>query len=107
MPLRLPATRVRMTAPGVSPHPHPPSVPPPTNAPTVFLVVTPCSPTPSCSQLFTIHNMDFGQIKLGEAAYYCQKFTTVSPSYAWEVRGTAAEEQLRTGVIAWVAAAHL
>ncbi|KAI7836090.1 hypothetical protein COHA_010018 [Chlorella ohadii] len=37
--------------------------------------------------VFTIHNMDFGQIKLGEAAYYCQKFTTVSPSYAWEIGG--------------------
>ena len=42
---------------------------------------------PPPSQIFTIHNMDFGQIKLGEAAYYSQKFTTVSPSYAWEVRG--------------------
>ena len=37
-------------------------------------------------QVLTIHNMDFGQIKLGEAAYYSQRFTTVSPSYAWEVR---------------------
>ncbi len=44
-------------------------------------------PGPTPVQVFTIHNMDFGQIKLGEAAYYCQKFTTVSPSYAWEVRG--------------------
>ncbi|KAL4420307.1 hypothetical protein ABPG77_001397 [Micractinium sp. CCAP 211/92] len=37
--------------------------------------------------VFTIHNMDFGQIKLGEAAFYSQKFTTVSPSYAWEIGG--------------------
>lgn len=44
----------------------------------------PCAPS---RQVFTIHNMDFGQIKLGEAAFYSQKFTTVSPSYAWEVRG--------------------
>ncbi|EFN55259.1 hypothetical protein CHLNCDRAFT_134595 [Chlorella variabilis] len=37
--------------------------------------------------VLTIHNMDFGQIKLGEAAYYSQRFTTVSPSYAWEIGG--------------------
>lgn len=42
-------------------------------------------PPPRPWQVFTIHNMDFGQIKLGEAAFYSQKFTTVSPSYAWEV----------------------
>lgn len=73
-----------------------------------FSLYSPCvHPTPSSPQVFTIHNMDFGQIKLGEAAYYCQKFTTVSPSYAWEVRGTAAEEQLRTGVTVRAAVAHL
>ena len=30
--------------------------------------------------------MDFGATKLGEAAYFSQRFTTVSPTYAWEVR---------------------
>lgn len=48
----------------------------------------PTNSTPSL-QVFTIHNMDFGQQKLGEAAYFSQKFTTVSPSYAWEVRARA------------------
>jgi starch synthase len=37
--------------------------------------------------VFTIHNMNYGQKKIGEAAYYSQKFTTVSPSYAYEVGG--------------------
>ncbi|KAI8475202.1 MAG: hypothetical protein J3K34DRAFT_517637 [Monoraphidium minutum] len=37
--------------------------------------------------VFTIHNMNYGQKKIGEAAYYAQKFTTVSPSYAYEVGG--------------------
>ncbi|PSC67151.1 glycosyltransferase family 5 [Micractinium conductrix] len=37
--------------------------------------------------IFTIHNMDFGAQKLGEAAFFSQKFTTVSPSYAWEIGG--------------------
>jgi starch synthase len=31
--------------------------------------------------------MDFGQIKLGEAAFYSQRFTTVSPTYAFEISG--------------------
>ena len=35
--------------------------------------------------MFTIHNADFGLAKLGEAAYYSQRFTTVSPTYAFEV----------------------
>lgn len=35
--------------------------------------------------VFTIHNMNYGQKKISEAAYYCQKFTTVSPTYAFEV----------------------
>ena len=35
--------------------------------------------------VFTIHNLEFGEKKIGEAAYYSQRFTTVSPSYAWEV----------------------
>lgn len=37
--------------------------------------------------VFTIHNMNYGQKKITEAAYYCQKFTTVSPTYAFEVGG--------------------
>lgn len=28
-----------------------------------------------------------GQAKIGEAAYFCQKFTTVSPTYGFEVGG--------------------
>lgn len=36
--------------------------------------------------VFTIHNMNYGQKKIAEAAYYCQKFTTVSPTYAFEVK---------------------
>ena len=35
--------------------------------------------------VFTIHNLEFGQNYIGEAAYYCQRFTTVSPTYATEV----------------------
>ena len=34
--------------------------------------------------VFTIHNLNYGQRKISEAAYYCQKFTTVSPTYAYE-----------------------
>ena len=37
--------------------------------------------------VFTIHNMNYGQKKISEAAYYCQKFTTVSATYAFEVGG--------------------
>eukprot|EP00955_Chlamydomonas_euryale_P100621 365296-Chlamydomonas_euryale.AAC.29 len=37
--------------------------------------------------VFTIHNMNYGKAKLAEAAYYCQKFTTVSPTYAFEIGG--------------------
>ena len=37
--------------------------------------------------IFTIHNMNYGAAKLGEAAYYSQRFTTVSPTYAFEVGG--------------------
>lgn len=36
---------------------------------------------------FTIHNMNYGQAKLGEAAFHSQMTTTVSPSYAGEVSG--------------------
>ena len=37
--------------------------------------------------VFTIHNLNYGAPKVGEAAYYCQKLTTVSPAYAGEVAG--------------------
>ncbi|EFJ40335.1 hypothetical protein VOLCADRAFT_99865 [Volvox carteri f. nagariensis] len=37
--------------------------------------------------VFTIHNLNYGQKKIGEAAHSCQKFTTVSPTYAFEVGG--------------------
>lgn len=36
--------------------------------------------------VFTIHNAEYGLERIGSAAYYCQRFTTVSPSYAGEVR---------------------
>jgi hypothetical protein len=36
--------------------------------------------------IFTIHNMNYGQKKIAEAAEWSQKFTTVSPTYAFEVR---------------------
>ena len=36
--------------------------------------------------VFTIHNAEFGLDRIGSAAYYSQRFTTVSPSYAFEVR---------------------
>ena len=35
--------------------------------------------------VFTIHNLNYGAAKIGEAAMHCQKFTTVSPTYAMEV----------------------
>ncbi|KAL6763691.1 hypothetical protein V8C86DRAFT_192634 [Haematococcus lacustris] len=38
--------------------------------------------------IFTIHNLNYGQKKLAEAADYCQKFTTVSPTYAYETGST-------------------
>lgn len=37
---------------------------------------------------FTIHNMNYGQAKLGEAVHHSQMTTTVSPSYAGEVSGS-------------------
>ena len=37
--------------------------------------------------VFTIHNLNYGKKKLSEAAYFCQKFTTVSPTYAFETGG--------------------
>lgn len=39
----------------------------------------------SLQVVFTIHNMNYGEKKLAEGASYCQKFTTVSPTYAFEV----------------------
>lgn len=36
--------------------------------------------------VFTIHNAEYGLDRIGSAAYYSQRFTTVSPSYAGEVR---------------------
>uniref|UniRef100_A0A7R9VX43 starch synthase n=1 Tax=Chlamydomonas euryale TaxID=1486919 RepID=A0A7R9VX43_9CHLO len=43
--------------------------------------------------VFTIHNMNYGKTKLSQAAYYCQKFTTVSPTYALEVGGNEVVNQ--------------
>ncbi|KAK9805611.1 hypothetical protein WJX72_007789 [[Myrmecia] bisecta] len=40
--------------------------------------------------VFTIHNADFKMTKLGEAAHHCQRFTTVSPTYAYEIGGLPA-----------------
>ena len=37
--------------------------------------------------VFTIHNMNYGQMKIGEASFHSQITTTVSPSYAGEVAG--------------------
>ena len=39
--------------------------------------------------VFTIHNAEYGLERIGRAAYYSQRFTTVSPSYAGEVRPPA------------------
>ena len=60
-----------------------------TLCPLMALLPTLPSPPPSPLQVFTIHNMDFGEKKLGDAAYFSQRFTTVSPTYAWEVGGRA------------------
>ena len=40
--------------------------------------------------VFTIHNLGYGADLIGEASYYSQKFTTVSPTYAWEIGGNPA-----------------
>jgi glycosyltransferase involved in cell wall biosynthesis len=37
--------------------------------------------------VFTIHNMNYGQAKIGQASHHAQLTTTVSPSYAGEVSG--------------------
>ena len=37
--------------------------------------------------VFTIHNLEFGQARIGAAAFAAQKFTTVSPTYASEIAG--------------------
>ena len=42
--------------------------------------------------VFTIHNLEFGAAAIGDAAMNAQKFTTVSPSYAFEVGGHPAVE---------------
>jgi hypothetical protein len=42
--------------------------------------------------IFTIHNLNYGQKRIAEAADYCQKFTTVSPTYAFET----GEQRART-----------
>jgi len=42
------------------------------------------------SVVFTIHNLNYGADLIGEAAFYSQRFTTVSPSYAWEIGGNPA-----------------
>lgn len=34
--------------------------------------------------VFTIHNLNYGQKKIAEAALFSQRFTTVSPTYAYE-----------------------
>ena len=39
--------------------------------------------------VFTIHNLNYGQKKIAEAAYHCARFTTVSPTYAAEIRSAA------------------
>ncbi len=41
--------------------------------------------------VFTIHNAEYGLDRIGSAAYYSQRFTTVSPSYAGEVRARSCE----------------
>ena len=40
--------------------------------------------------VFTIHNLNYGQKKIAEAAYHCARFTTVSPTYAFEIGGQPA-----------------
>lgn len=37
--------------------------------------------------IFTIHNLNYGEIQIGEAAYYSNRFTTVSPTYSFETAG--------------------
>jgi len=43
--------------------------------------------------VFTIHNLEFGQSRIGMAAMHSQKFTTVSPTYAFEIGGHPAVNQ--------------
>eukprot|EP00271_Cylindrocystis_brebissonii_P019716 TRINITY_DN6165_c0_g1_i1.p2 TRINITY_DN6165_c0_g1~~TRINITY_DN6165_c0_g1_i1.p2 ORF type:complete len:1113 (-),score=272.03 TRINITY_DN6165_c0_g1_i1:5404-8742(-) len=40
--------------------------------------------------VFTIHNLEFGQPLIGRAMAACDKATTVSPTYAWEVGSNGA-----------------
>ena len=64
--------------------------------------MTSCAPMRPMAQVFTIHNMEFGQQKLGEAAYFSQRFTTVSPTYAFEVRGGGAACMCRLLRMLWL-----
>ena len=47
---------------------------------------------------FTIHNMNYGQAKIGQASHHAQVTTTVSPSYASEVSDHPAGGVARTRV---------
>lgn len=42
--------------------------------------------------VFTIHNLNYGQKKIGEANFFCQRFTTVSPTYAFETGAWMSKE---------------
>lgn len=42
----------------------------------------------SAKVIFTIHNLEYGKIKIGQAVFHSQVVTTVSPSYAGEIAGT-------------------
>ena len=59
--------------------------------------------------VFTIHNLEFGQSYIGEAAYYCQRFTTVSPTYAMEVLSSIehAVQTLLTQLLRSVTCCHV
>lgn len=46
-----------------------------------------CDASHALQVVFTIHNMNYGQKKITEAAEWSQKFTTVSPTYAFEIGG--------------------
>lgn len=42
----------------------------------------------SAKVIFTIHNLEYGKVKIGQAVFHSQVVTTVSPSYAGEIAGT-------------------
>ena len=50
---------------------------------------------------FTIHNMNYGQAKIGEASFHSQLTTTVSPSYAGEVAGHPVRRRCKLHSRAW------